>query len=239
MLSNFYASRKCFPYVICISFLLLCLAVAFSTEKEEAVFASYPVKSVKTIVLDAGHGGEDCGAIGKNGVFEKDLNLLITKELGRQLSELGYEVLYTRKEDHLLYKEEENIKGLRKIYDLKNRVKFASEKENAIFVSIHMNAFSDEKYSGLQVFFSKNHEQSRALANAVQLQVKEKIQPENRRSIKEGTGMYLMENLYCPAILIECGFLSNAEECEKLCEKEYQNKLCFSILCGIISIMEE
>ena len=89
MLSNFYASRKCFPYVICISFLLLCLAVAFSSEKEEAVFASYPVKSVKTIVLDAGHGGEDCGAIGKNGVFEKDLNLLITKELGRQLSERG------------------------------------------------------------------------------------------------------------------------------------------------------
>lgn len=239
MLLGIKASRNAYLCSVFVALLIICIAISSFFKKEKAVEVAYPLKSERTIILDAGHGGEDCGAIGKNGVFEKDLNLLIANELGRQLTELGYRVLYTREQDRLLYNEEENIKGLRKIYDLKNRVKFAQAYEDAIFISIHMNAFSDEKYSGLQVFYSKNHELSQVLANSIQSQVREKIQEGNRRSVKEGVGLYLMENLYCPAILIECGFLSNAYECQKLCEKEYQNKLSFSILCGIISVIEK
>ena len=193
-------------------------------------------KKISVVVLDAGHGGEDCGAIGKNGTYEKDLNFAITTELGRQLSDLGYTVVYTRTEDKLLYTEEENIKGLRKIYDLKNRVQVAESYEDATFVSLHMNSFSDSRYDGLQVFYSKNNEESYALAASVQAQVKEKLQPSNNRGVREGIGLYLMENLSCPAILIECGFISNSLECEKLCEKEYQKQLCFAILCGIIDV---
>ena len=192
------------------------------------------LESERIFILDAGHGGEDCGAIGKNGVYEKDLNFAIAAELGRQLEDMGYTVVYTRTEDKLLYTEEENIKGLRKIYDLKNRVKIAQNYPSAVFISLHMNSFSDSKYDGLQVFYSKNNPESYSLAASVQAQVKEKLQPNNKRAIREGNGLYLMENLSCPALLIECGFLSNPEECEKLCEKEYQKQLCFTILCGII-----
>ena len=187
-------------------------------------------------VLDAGHGGEDCGAIGSNGKYEKDLNFEITMELGRQLTDMGYAVVYTRTEDRLLYTEEQNIKGLRKIYDLKNRVKITNFYSNAVFISLHMNSFSDPKYSGLQVFYSENNEKSSALATSIQNQVKEKIQPKNNRNIRSGKGLYLMDHLECVAILIECGFISNPEECQNLCEKEYQKQLCFSILCGIMDV---
>ena len=231
--------KKSIVLVLILAFFVSFSMIAFIRQGEITQASGVQEKKRKTIILDAGHGGEDCGAIGVNGVYEKDLNLLIATELGAQLSGMGYEVLYTRTEDHLLYNEEENIKGLRKIYDLKNRVKFAQDYEDSIFISIHMNAFSEEKYSGLQVFYSGNHPQSHTLANAIQNQVREKLQASNGRSIKQGSGLYLMENLTCPAVLIECGFLSNKGECEKLCEKEYQKQLSFSIMCGIISVIED
>lgn len=212
--------------------LLLCVSPILFHHGKSIRTSMYPTTQV--IVLDAGHGGEDCGTIGYNGVFEKDLNLAITMELGSALEDLGYTVVYTRVQDKLLYTEAENIKGLRKIYDLKNRVKIAEAYSAPIFISLHMNSFSDSKYSGLQVFYSSNNEDSYRLASAIQMQVKEKIQPENKRGVRVGENLYLMENLSCPAVLIECGFLSNPEECAKLCEKEYQKRLCFAILCGII-----
>ena len=220
-----------FPFVI-LCFLLLCVTPVLSFYGQ-SIPASATVEE-RIIIIDAGHGGEDCGAIGHNGVYEKDLNFAVAQTLGRELEELGYTVVYTRTEDKLLYTEAENIKGLKKIYDLKNRVKIAENYSNAIFISIHMNSFSDPKYSGLQVFYSKNNEESYHLAASIQSQVKEKIQPKNTRSIRAGDGLYLMENISCPAVLIECGFLSNPEECRNLCEKEYQKRLSFSILCGII-----
>ena len=220
-----------FPFIL--AALMLFLVFPLFLLSEESIDAYAPIAEGRIIILDAGHGGEDCGAIGANGVYEKNLNFEITMELGRQLSDLGYKVIYTRCEDRLLYNEDENIKGLRKIYDLKNRVKIAQSYENAIFISIHMNAFSDPRYSGLQVFYGTN-EESVLLADSVQCQVLEKLQPQNKRAIRKGEGMYLMENISCPAVLIECGFISNLQECEKLCEKEYQKQLCFAILCGII-----
>lgn len=212
-------------------FLMIFVPLLLSCGREDwnATFGEETV-----FVLDAGHGGEDCGAIGSNGVYEKDLNFAITTELGRQLTDMGYAVVYTRTEDKLLYAEEENIKGLRKIYDLKNRVKIAKQHSNAVFISLHMNSFTDPKYSGLQVFFSENNELSNALASSIQRQVKEKLQPQNNRRIRGGNGLYLMDHLECAAILIECGFISNPQECENLCEKEYQKQLCFAILCGIM-----
>lgn len=192
----------------------------------------------KTIIIDAGHGGEDCGAIGTNGVYEKDLNLEIANILGEELKKLGYAVIYTRTTDRLLYTKSENIKGIRKISDLKNRCKIGAENENSIFISIHMNSFSDSKYSGLHTYYSTKNEDSYKLASLIQSKVKEKLQPENNRVIKPGKNMYLLENLSNIAILIECGFISNPDECERLCEKDYQKELCFSIICGIIEYIE-
>lgn len=193
----------------------------------------------KLIVIDAGHGGEDSGAVGVNGALEKDLNLQITLEIGKALEEKGYVVVYTRTDDRLLYTEEENIKGIRKISDLKNRCKIAARYPNSVFVSIHMNSFGSSKYSGLQVYYSEKNDESRLLADSIQNKVINDLQKTNNRVTKPGKDMYILENIDNTAVLIECGFLSNKEECEKLSEKEYQKELSFSIVCAIIEYIEK
>ena len=188
----------------------------------------------KTIIIDAGHGGEDCGAIGSDGVYEKDLNLAFAFSIGELLVKKGYAVVYTRTEDKLLYREEENIRGIRKISDLKNRCKIAAEYPEAIFISIHMNSYSNPKYSGLQVYYSTKNEESAELASHVQNSVRNTLQTTNNRKIKPGKDIYVLENTENISILIECGFLTNPAECKLLEEKEYQKSLSFSIVCGII-----
>ena len=192
-----------------------------------------------TVIIDAGHGGEDCGAIGVSGVYEKDLNLAIAHVIGSMLSEKGFAIVYTRTDDALLYTEEENIYGLRKISDLKNRCKIGAEYSNAIYVSVHMNSYQSDDCKGLQVYYSEKNPNSYSLASAVQANVKSKLQQENNRQIKQGKNIYLLENLSNPAILIECGFITNKDECEKLSEKEYQKELSFAIVCGIIEYIEK
>ena len=208
----------------------------FASDTYEAAVAQASEK--RTIIIDAGHGGEDCGAIGVNGTYEKDLNLSIAKELGSLLSENGFAVVYTRTEDALLYTEEENIYGIRKISDLKNRCKIGAEYQNALFVSIHMNSYRSPECTGAQVYYSEKNGDSYKIATAVQSSIKSHLQNDNKRVIKPGKSIYLLENLDNPAILIECGFLTNPSECEKLNEKEYQKELSFSIFCGIIEYVK-
>ena len=193
----------------------------------------------KIIILDAGHGGEDPGAVANNGVMEKDLNLQLTLEIGKALEEKGYIVVYTRTDDRLLYKEEENIKGIRKISDLKNRCEIAKRYPDSIFVSIHMNSFGSSKYSGLQVYYSNSNSKSQQLADLIQNKVIKDLQASNTRVIKPGTDMYILENITNTAVLIECGFITNSEELKKLSEKEYQKQLSFSIVCGIIEYIDK
>ena len=228
--------------ILMVSLILIACSIGVVTHifRDELYFESADaIPYDKIIILDAGHGGEDPGAIGVNGVYEKDLNLELVLEVGKILEEQGYIVVYTRTEDKLLYNEDQNIKGIRKISDLKNRCEAANKYPNSIFVSIHMNSFGDGKYSGLQVYYSPGDEASRLLADKIQLSVKNKVQNENNRTIKQGDGMYLLENTEPTAVLIECGFLTNKAECEKLSQKEYQKELSFAIVCGIIEYIEE
>ena len=122
---------------------------------------------------------------------------------------------------------------------MKNRVEFVKNYPESVFVSIHTNSFGDGKYSGLQVYYSANNENSLNIANRIQSAVTKEVQPENKRNVKDGKDIYLMKNINNPAVLIECGFLTNKEECEKLSEKEYQKQLSFAIVCGIIEYIEE
>lgn len=193
---------------------------------------------IRTVIIDPGHGGEDCGAIGAGGILEKDLNMAIADAMKSHLEEKGYTVVMTRTEDKMLYSPEENIKGMRKLSDLKNRCRIAAQYPSAILVSVHMNSFGDARYSGLQVYYSDGKDESRALAGSVQSKVKAEIQPENNRVIKNGKNLYILDKSPVTSILVECGFLSNAEECVKLSEKEYQNRLSFAIVCGIIEYVE-
>ncbi len=236
---NFHRRKEFFSALKLTAFLLIFVLLAsgvgslFMNSKRYAD-AMTAENEANLFIIDAGHGGEDSGAVGKGGVLEKDLNLEIAYAVGSLLAERGYAVLYTRTEDKLLYTEEENIKGIRKISDLKNRCKIAAEYPKATFISIHMNSYGSPKYSGLQVYYSERNESSRALANSIQARVKRDLQNENNRKTKGGKGLFLLENLENTAILIECGFLTNAEECQILSEKEYQKQLSLAIVCGII-----
>lgn len=190
-------------------------------------------QNLPTVIIDAGHGGEDGGAIGVNGAFEKDINLIIAKKLKERLEARSIPCVLTRESDILLYDKNSNYEGKKKKLDLLARKEFAERYENAIFISVHQNSFSKEQYSGLQVYYSPNNSASYLLASRIQSAIKEELQPNNDRAIKKSSGIYLLDELFCPAVLIECGFLSNQAECERLCEESYQNAMC-DILCRTI-----
>ncbi len=180
-----------------------------------------------SVVIDAGHGGPDGGTSGFSKVPEKELNLDIALKVRDILTAAGVDVVMTRTEDITLTDPDG---GTRKNQDLRARKKIAEATPNAVLVSIHMNAFSIEKYSGLQVYYSQNNTQSQELAKDVQTAVASVLQPENDRKIKPaGENIYLLHELDCPAILIECGFLSNAAEAERLNDAEYRQALAFVI----------
>ena len=236
---NLRGMRRILPLTKIISLLLVFVSLVYLISESvfftgEYIYAMQVENEKNTVIIDAGHGGEDSGAVGADGTLEKNLNLEIANELGRLLSESGFAVVYTRTDDRLLYTEEENIKGIRKISDLKNRCKIAAEYPNAILISIHQNSYGSAKYSGLQVYFKPNDKNSATLANYIQSSVKSSLQKDNTRSVKSGNGLYLLENSENTSVIIECGFLSNTEECKKLSEKEYQKELCLAIIYGII-----
>ncbi len=196
--------------------------------------------SEKLILLDAGHGGEDGGTVGVNGVYEKTLNLEMSAALEVYLRFAGFEVVQTRTEDVLLYDKTADFKGRKKMLDLAERLRIAEELLPDLFISIHMNAFPDGKYSGLTVYYSPNDEQSRVAAEEMRTSVINLLQPGNNRELKRaGSNIYLLNRLDTPSVLVECGFLSNDAECELLCTKEYRNKLSFVLFSSVSSFFAE
>ena len=218
-----------------------CIVSLFNKiEKTNTVAVGAEPAERKCIVIDPGHGGEDGGAVGVNGVLEKDLNLSVSSFLGDILRFSGYEVVQTRSEDKLLYDPDSDYKGKKKILDLKGRLEIAQNTNPDIFVGIHMNAFPEQKYSGLSIYYSKNNPQSHIAAEVVQSNVKTTLQPQNNREIKAAnSNIYILNRILCPAILIECGFLTNPIECEKLSTNEYRQELSFVFYSSIVSFLEK
>ncbi len=205
---------------------------SFKNAKEVSVSDNYPER---TIIIDAGHGGEDPGA-SANGLIEKDLNLNIALSLEKLLNASGYKTVMTRNTDAMLYNSEQSNR--KKYYDLKNREAIAEQYNDAIFISIHMNKFPAEYCKGAQTFYSDNNDQSKLLAESLQNNAKI-LQTDNTRKIKRGNDtIYLLKNLNIPSVLIECGFLSNPEEAELLSKNEYQNALTLMLYCGIVEYLE-
>ena len=188
---------------------------------------SSPLPNRRCIIIDAGHGGVDGGATSCTGVLESKINLEIALRLDDLFHLLGYKTCMIRTTDVSVYTEGESI-AAKKVSDLKQRVKIANNTENAILVSIHQNHFSDSRYYGPQVFYPKT-EHSRQIAETLQKQLIDSLSPTSNRSAKNASGVYLLEHISCPGILIECGFLSNPEEETKLRSKEYQKQLCITI----------
>lgn len=188
------------------------------------------------LLLDAGHGGEDGGAVGVDGTIEKEINLPVAQKLEIYLRALGYQTEMTRREDKAIYDPSAKTLREKKVSDIHNRFALLEQMgENALFISIHQNHFTGEKYHGTQVFYSKNNPLSQALAKAVQAQAVAQLQPENTRQAKpSGTEIYLLWHAQIPAVLVECGFISNYAETQKLKQVDYQNKMAFSIACGVL-----
>lgn len=195
------------------------------------------------VIIDAGHGGEDGGAVGIDGTLEKDLNLSIALELYEMLYAEGINARLTRTEDILLYDRNSDYQGHKKAQDAAARLKVAEEYDNAIFISIHMNSFPQEKYKGLQVYYSVNSPMSATLAQTVQELVVTNLQADNTRKIKPSeSGIYLLEKVQHPAVLIECGFISNREECSNLNSPSYRSRLClvlFTAICRYFDGLEQ
>ncbi len=189
--------------------------------------------SFSTVVIDAGHGGEDGGASSRGGLIEKDINLDIALKAAKYFEEKGISVLLTRSEDKLLYDRNADFEGHKKVLDIQERLKIAKNAENSILISIHMNAFGDPKYSGLQVWYSQNDELSREIANSIQ-NASRALQPSNHRKIKAADSRIKQLNeAVHPSVLVECGFLSNTAEAERFASEEYRNEVA-KMICDAV-----
>ncbi|WP_255575760.1 N-acetylmuramoyl-L-alanine amidase [Caproiciproducens faecalis] len=195
-------------------------------------------KQNPTIVIDPGHGGEDGGAAGKNSALEKDINLAIALQLEKLLQSSGTRVVMTRTTDISVCDEHLGTIRERKVSDIHNRLKIIEQQGDCIFISIHQNHFTDSRYSGAQIFYSKKTDESKVLAENIKSRVVELIQPENKRETKPATSsIYLLWNTKVTAVLVECGFLSNDSEAAKLNDKVYQQQMAFSIYCGLLDYL--
>lgn len=227
----------CLAVMICLS--VIAIPLAFSEFGKEVAANTIPEKDW-VIVIDAGHGGEDGGTSNADGtILEKDLNLDIAEKLYTLLSANGIPCKLTRTTDELLYDKSADYQGRKKQLDLATRREIAESTENALFVSIHMNSYPASQYSGLQVWYSPNNEASKVIAETIQNNAKALLQPENNRQVKSaGSNIYLLDRLECPAVLVECGFLSNPEEAQKLNEESYREELAYLLFVSLSEVRE-
>ena len=216
---------------------ILCLLsiIIFEVEKNSQEVISYMPTTNKVIMLDAGHGGIDPGALNKDKtILEKDINLHITLKLRELLESSGCLVLLTREDDVSLYKDDSN-KTTRQKYNenLKNRKKLIDESSADAFISIHLNSFEESKYYGAQTFYPKGKDDSKLLSKFIQDELKRIVDKGNNREVKPRDDIYLLKDNDIPSVLIECGFLSNEKESILLKDEKYQEKIAWSIYAGI------
>lgn len=189
-----------------------------------------------TITLDAGHGGFDPGKVTDDGVKEKDINLQIALFLKQELEDMGFTLYMTRASDISLDTEGASS---RKNSDLNNRVKIVSEHDSDLLISIHQNSFSQGSVHGAQVFYYGNSEEGKLLAGFIQSAIKEQVDTENTRDIKGNTEYLILAKSPCTSVIVECGFISNPDECEKLLSYEYQHQLAHAIASAVAEYFDE
>lgn len=191
--------------------------------------------SKKVIVIDAGHGGEDGGAQSQSGILEKYINMAISDRLNELFSFFGYETVMTRSGDELIYDRSCSTIREKKVSDIHNRMKIVENNPNCIFLSIHQNHYEGTSSCGAQVFYSPNNAESEKLAESIQKTIVSDIQRDNKRLVKKsGNEIYLLRHAQVPAVMVECGFLSNPQEAEMLNKEEYQTVMAFEIFKGTV-----
>lgn len=223
-----------------VSAILLAVALFFfaAGQIKSGTMASSARPDSPVIVIDPGHGGMDGGAIGHGGTVEKDINLAVSLQLRDLLAVSGFRVVMIRDSDVSIY--DEGTQGVRnqKKSDMHNRLKIMEDIPGAMVISVHQNQFEQSKYAGAQMFYGKKNPLSQQLAGNIQSSFQRLLQPDNKREIKPGgKDLYLLWQCENPIVLVECGFISNPEECQRLCDPDYQGQVALAILAGLLDTM--
>lgn len=232
-LFRFPSKQRLFTFLTVISLLAFLILMLYSARHVTVSSSAYPSKAMPRIVIDAGHGGVDGGAVSGD-VLEKDINLSVSKYMQDLLKMFGYETEMTRTTDTFLKNEGDSIKA-KKLHDMQERLKRYNANKNNVVISIHQNKFSDVKSKGTQIFYSPNHPHSKILADCIKHSVKSLLQPDNERESKvAGNNIYLLKNTVNPAVIVECGFISNNEDRKMLLTPDYQKQMALAITTGLL-----
>ena len=215
----------------CLTILLL---ISFSSVTFP-IFVSQTIKKQQTILIDPGHGGSEPGKVGSGSILEKDINLSLSLQLKKILEKEKFKVYLTRDGDYNLASSTSNVK----ISDLKNRKQQIFDLEPAAVISIHQNSYPSGEVSGAQVFYYQGASDSKLLADSIQSALIKGLDPSNRRQAKSNADYYLLRDNPYPTVIVECGFLSNAEELKKLQSKTYQKKAAKCIRDGLKKYLKQ
>lgn len=238
-----YNKKFIFKIVLLVSILIICFFYSFfSVEKinmeNNISYISTFTRENVNIIIDPGHGGFDSGANASDKTQEKNINLEIALKLKEIFSSNGFNVIMTRDDDISI--EDKYTNFSKKKSDMYNRLKILNSNSNNIFISIHQNTYSNKSVKGTQIFYSKNNPLSKILANDIQKSFIKTLQPENKREIVEAKkNLYLLYKAQVPAVLVECGFLTNSEELKMLKSDEYQKNIATTIFNGTFKFIEE
>ena len=215
--------------------LILCAAVL---AKKSSIFVQSPSPTPEeiTIVIDAGHGGNDPGKVGINEALEKDINLSIALKLKKYLEQQDIRVVMTRETDMGLYEESDSNK---KVRDMKNRLAIMEEIKPELVISIHQNSYSEESVSGMQVFYYETSTEGKRLAEIMQQTMIVSLKPQKERTAKANDTYYLLKKTSAPIVIVECGFLSNRAEAELLVSSDYQEKMAWAIHMGVLRYLNQ
>lgn len=217
--------------------LMIAVIYSFSTRtKQETISVYNQTKDKIVVMVDAGHGGNDPGKVSINNDLEKDINLQIALKLEEILKGQDIEVVMTRRDDSALY--EEGVSN-KKNSDMRKRVELSKEKNVDLIVSIHSNSYIEESVCGAQVFYFKGSEDGKLLAESIQDDISKVSVLNNKRVAKVNSDYYLLRNVTAPAVIVECGFLSNVQEAALLKNNEYQRKIAWSIHLGIMEYINK
>ncbi len=234
MLKKLWVNRVGIVVMLLCAYLLVFGFIKTYDMPSDSIAVIANADSLPVIVLDAGHGGIDSGCVSVNGAEEKEINLNILLKLREMCRTAGFEVVVTRDTDKSIHDTSVTGLGNQKKSDMENRLKIINTYENAVFVSIHQNQFTDPQFYGAQMFYSAESEEGAKLASIMQNSFVTHLQPENKRETKPvGDELYLIHFAKCPSVMVECGFLSNPDEAALLESDEYQSKVAFTIFAGI------
>lgn len=233
----YISSKFLYTIIIILIFLFACIFIFYNEyQRTQEIFL--PITN-RIIGIDPGHGGIDPGALSKDGLQEDEINLKIALKLKRYIEQSGGIAILTRYDDSGLYTDKSTTNRERKTEDLINRKDLIQGSDCEIFISIHLNSFTETKYSGAQTFYSKRIPDSQKLAYILQDELKNVLNKENNRLPEITEEIFLISEMDIPSVLIEAGFLTNEKEAKLLNTSEYQEKIAWSTYVGIMKYFSE